>query len=154
MNFINHFLYPLFSFVRFYMKISWLFLLLLFFCGCSGLRIPESNEDPNDPNHGPILLKAGELDYPQLMEKTALEGIIGVELAIDTSGTVTDVEVLERKFNADAVYTAAGKYVYIKDLVDEPVINFYKGCKFLPALKKGRPVKSVLRTAINFKISK
>lgn len=135
------------------MKTILIFITLIIFAGCSRLEIPDSNEDPNDPNHGPILISHGEIEYPHLAHKLNIEGIVEVEILVDTSGTVEDVKILSRKFNADAVYTS-GKTVYLKDIVDEPLIKFYKQCKFLPALRDGKPVLAVFHTGFQFSLLK
>jgi hypothetical protein len=127
---------------------------LAILCGCYGLRISESTEDPNNPNRGPILLNEGKLEYPHLAWKVSLEGTVEVELEIDTAGIVTDAKVVKRKFNADAVYTVSGKMVYVKDIVDEPTISFYKQCKYMPALRNGKPICIKLQTGMNYKIVK
>lgn len=130
-----------------------LILLLSLWYGCSGLQIPESTEDPNDPNRSPILVTAGTLEYPY-HGRANLEGLVEVELTIDTSGTVTKADVLRRKFNADAVLTAAGKTVNIKDIIDSPITAFYKQCKYLPAMKDGKPVQCNLRTTMIYRLVK
>ena len=110
-------------------------IILLIISSCSSVHIPESTQDPNDPNRDPILVSAGELEYPY--NGTAnLEGFVEVELFIDTSGTVTNVRVVKRQFNANAVLIDSGELVYVKDIVDEPLISFYKQCRYLPALRK------------------
>jgi hypothetical protein len=127
---------------------------LIIFNGCYGLQIPKSTQDPNDPNRGPILINAGELKYPKLAWEVSLEGIVEVEIDIDTSGIVYNVRVVKRKFNADAVYTVSNKFVYVKDIVDEPTISFYKQCKYMPALSNGKPINCTIRTGMNYKIVK
>ena len=103
-------------------------IILLIISSCSSVHIPESTQDPNDPNRDPILVSAGELEYPY--NGTAnLEGFVEVELFIDTSGTVTNVR-------------------------DEPLISFYKQCRYLPALRNGKPVECKIYTGMRYEISK
>jgi len=132
-----------------------LFLFLVFiFVSCNhGLQIPESTEDPNDPNHGPILQSVGELDYPY-EGRANLEGVVEVEFTIDILGNVKDVKILRRKFNADAILTTSGETVYIKDIVDDSVINFYKQCKYIPAHENGQPIELNVRTSMNYVLRK
>jgi len=136
------------------MKIFPIIIPLVIMSGCLGLQVPESGQDPNDPNRDPILINAGELEYPKLAWKVSLEGIVEVEIDIDTSGVVNDVRVIKRKFNADEVYTTADKLVSVKDIVDEPTISFYKQCKYMPALRNGKPINCKLHTGMNYKIMK
>ena len=136
------------------MKHYIIFILLNVFFGCYGLRLPENTEDPKNPNRGPILLNAGDLEYPHLAWKVSLEGIVKVSVDIDTSGSVTNVKVLERQFNADAVYTASNEIVKVKDIVDEPTINFYKQCKYLPAMRDSIPITTTIYTGMNYHLVK
>ncbi|HRI46515.1 MAG TPA: energy transducer TonB [Ignavibacteriaceae bacterium] len=128
-----------------------LLILCIFFAGCYGLKLPENTEDVNNPNRGPILITPGEIDYPKLAKSVNIEGIVEVDILVDTTGIVTEVEIVTRKFNSDGVYTE-GKTIYLKDIVDEPTINYFKNCKYLPALQNGRPIKSIVRTGMHFQL--
>jgi hypothetical protein len=136
------------------MKISLLFLSSLLFAGCYGLKLTENTEDPSNPNRGPILITPGELDYPDLAQRVNIEGTVEVDITIDTTGRVTNVDIINRKFNSDGVYTSGRKTIYLKDIVDEPTINFYKNCKYMPALKNGKPIECIVRTGMHFELVK
>ncbi len=131
-------------------------ILSLFYClitiGCSSLTIPESNIDPNNPNHPPILVSHGEIEYPKLAQKTDVVGKIEVELTIDTVGSVAEVKIINRQFNVHAIERTNGQIVYIKDLFDAPIIKFYKECKYLPGLKEGIPVIYKVQTGMGFSL--
>jgi len=52
--------------------------------GCARLVIPENMVDPNDPNHPPILIAHGDIEYPDIVRETNVVGSVSVTIV--TSG--------------------------------------------------------------------
>ncbi len=81
----------------------------------------------------PELLSRVEPDYPQAARDTDAQGLVEVEVTVDTTGAVVAAEVIESSGNAD---------------LDEAAAKAALKARFRPAMKDGVPVES--RTVLPF----
>ena len=121
-------------------------------CSSSWLKIPDSKYNLDDPNRPPIMITPGELEYPYLASKVKIEGAIIVNLNIDETGIVTNVQIIDRQFNCTGVLRNDGTMISVKDLFDDLIIRFYKNTRFSPAKKDGKPIASIFQTGMNFEL--
>lgn len=86
---------------------------------------------------GPQFIQRSSPRYPRLAQRLGLEGSVLLRLAIDTSGKLTRVEVINGAGNG----------------FDEEAIQAIKRSSFSPALQNGRPVSCLALLKIRFQLS-
>ena len=128
-------------------------LFILASCSTNKLIIPDEPYDPTDPNRPPHLIQHGDLEYSNLAREVNTKGKVSVELTVEQSGTVTDIKILDRNFNYSAVYLRNGTLKPVKDIFDEPLVKFYKKCRYSPGYHNGIPVGTTIRTGVTFTLA-
>jgi TonB family protein len=107
------------------LKVSiYLMLLLLLMGSCSKGRIVEK-ETKISEIQPPVLLRDVKLFYPQEAREIGLEGHVGLNLFIDTTGTVEIVRIVSSS-NIE--------------LLDQAAVQYAKMLHFMPAQKAGKPI--------------
>lgn len=132
---------------------AWLLVPLFLLSCCSTTLVlpPDQELDPDLPR----IVTPGVLDYPEDARRAGIEGIIVSHVYIDSTGTVTRVEIVDRQFNYSGVYKEGiRKTLYIKDIFDQPTKAFWMQTKFKPALKDGKPVNARAAIPLHFHFRK
>ena len=102
-----------------------------------GLPIMAGSDDFVEVDQMPTFITQVKPVYPEEVKKAGIEGSVLVKSFINTSGSVTEVEIIETSGN---------------DLLDKAAVEAAQKCKFKPAIKDGRPVAIWVAYKINFKL--
>lgn len=132
---------------------GYLLFILIIISGCSSSKLVLPEITPDIPPGMPQILSAGTLEYLLIARKTGPEGNIYAKVYIDTSGTVRNVEIVDRKFNYAGVYDEGKRRtVYIPEIFDEPLIRFWMETTFIPGVKDGVPVNYRVVIPMQFRL--
>ena len=108
-----------------------------------GLYVPRATRPPfttalrvGGDVKAPVVLSKVEPQYPEEARKARIAGIVIVEVIIDKSGNVADINVLKP----------------LPFGLDQAAVDAVKQWKFKPALKNGEPVDVVFNLTVNFKL--
>jgi len=82
--------------------------------------------------------KPNELDYPATMRRLSIEGVVVVAVTVSPGGCATRAEV----------YTSSGARQ-----LDESALHWILSAQFLPAEKDQKPVESVARLGVRFRLA-
>ncbi len=86
---------------------------------------------------GPQFIQRSVPRYPRLAQRLGVEGSVLLRLAIDASGKLTGVEVVNGAGNG----------------FDEEAVHAVKRSTFAPAVQNGRPVRCLALLKIRFQLS-
>ena len=86
---------------------------------------------------GPHFIQRSVPKYPRMAQRLGVEGSVLLRLAIDASGKLTSVEVLNGAGNG----------------FDEEAVQAVKRSTFAPAVRNGRPVRCLALLKIRFQLS-
>ncbi len=86
---------------------------------------------------GPQFIQRSVPKYPRMAQRLGVEGSVLLRLAIDASGKLTGVEVVNGAGNG----------------FDEEAVQAVKRSTFAPAVQNGRPVRCLALLKIRFQLS-
>ena len=82
-------------------------------------------------------LISNNLVYPKKAIKKKIEGLVTVKYIVQIDGTITDIEVIRK----------------IHPLLDNEAVRIIKLMdKWIPAIQRGKPVKTAYNQEFNFKL--
>lgn len=99
-----------------------------------------------DADVPPNIKKQPQPNYPKTAFKEKVQGTVEVEFVIDEQGRVRDPEIVDRDQNP-----IKGNPVAVNDLYLEAMAVVRKW-QFDPAMKNGKPVATIARAPVSFRI--
>jgi periplasmic protein TonB len=126
--------------------ITLLSLVLVFFalCGCAAKNIDALTEAVcAEPDHAewdtdPKIVHWAKPKYPEIARRTRAEGTVVVTVWLSANGTILDI----------IPCTNSGPLI-----LERSAVNAAGRCKFLPAKKNGRPVRSTVNVPFSFRMN-
>jgi TonB family protein len=89
--------------------------------------------------------------YPEVMRRAGIQGIIFIQLTVSEQGEVTSAVVEQSRFTGPAGEQLDANRTNYKPM-EESALAAARQWKFTPAMKSGKPVRTILTLPIKFKL--
>lgn len=110
-----------------------------------GMKSESDDMQPPVPVHHPMP------QYPELMRRAGIQGIVFIQLSISEKGDVSSATVEQSRFIGPTGEQLDDEKTNFRPM-EESALNAARQWKFTPAMKSGKPVKTMVTQPFKFKL--